>query len=327
MLIGFFTSLLMGLVAGYVMIPLLRRLKFGQEVRDDGPQSHLSKQGTPTMGGILFFLAVPLGVLVSGAGNQVLFFLVMASFFFGAIGLADDALKIVFRHSEGLTPKQKILLQLLVSIGLILWALQGLGLSSSVWIPVFNHSWDAGFLYWPFMIFVILGTTNSCNLTDGLDGLLSTVSFLVFLGFVAIGAYQNDRSVMVFAFIMVAACLAFLAYNRHPAKVFMGDTGSFFIGGAVVALAMVTKTEFLLPLIGLIYMLESVSDIIQVLVYKKTRRRVFKMAPLHHHFELSGLKETQVVALFAAVSMACVVLSLIVLNRAEPSLFFQLKGW
>lgn len=327
MLMGFIVSLFVGVVVSHFMIPLLRRLKFGQEVRDDGPQSHLKKQGTPTMGGILFFIAVPLAVAFSGTANQMLWFLVVSAALFGLIGLADDALKIVFRHSEGLTPKQKLAAQLFLAIVLLWWALHGLGLSTDLWIPLWDRVWQAGWLYWPLMVFVILGTTNSCNLTDGLDGLLSTVSIVVFFIYGFIAYVQGDQGAMVFVAIMIAANLAFLVYNRHPARVFMGDTGSFFIGGAVVALAMTTKTEFLLPLIGLIYMLEAVSDIIQVLVYKKTRRRVFKMAPLHHHFELSGLKETQVVALFAGVTIVCGVLTMLVMRTADPLVFFQLKGW
>ena len=215
-------------------------------------------------------------------------------------------------HNEGLTPKQKIVLQLVAAALIIFWAAR-LGMNTSdLWVPLFNVVLPVGILYWPFMIFIIVGTTNSANLTDGLDGLLTTVSIIIFLGMFAILKLYNEPNSLVVVAVMIGACLAFLFYNHNPARVFMGDTGSFFIGGMVVALTMVTKTELLIPLLCFTYLIEACSDIIQVLVYKRTKRRVFRMAPLHHHFELGGRTENQVVMLFGIITLVTAALAVAV---------------
>ncbi|MDO4280884.1 MAG: phospho-N-acetylmuramoyl-pentapeptide-transferase [Peptococcaceae bacterium] len=301
--IGFIISLVIGLVVGRFMIPILHNLKFGQSIREEGPKSHQKKQGTPTMGGILFMITVVVTLLVTGQFYSITWFVVGSAFLFGGIGLLDDAIKIVMHHNEGLTPWQKIGLQLLAAVIIIFWASRLDMNISDFWVPLFNIVLPLGILYWPIMVFIILGTTNSANLTDGLDGLLTTVSIIIFLAFFAVVKLYNEPHSLVVIAVMLGACLAFLYYNRNPARVFMGDTGSFFIGGMVVALSMVTKTELLLPLICFTYMIESCSDIIQVLVYKKTKRRVFRMAPLHHHFELGGRTENQVVLLFSIITL------------------------
>ena len=310
--IGFAVSLVIGLIVGHFMIPVLHRLKFGQSIREEGPKSHQKKQGTPTMGGILFMITVVLALLVTGQFSGITWFVVGSAFLFGAIGLADDAIKIVMHHNEGLTPKQKIVLQLVAAALIIFWASR-LGMNTSdLWVPLFNVVLPVGILYWPFMIFIIVGTTNSANLTDGLDGLLTTVSIIIFLGMFAILKLYNESNSLVVVAVMIGACLAFLFYNHNPARVFMGDTGSFFIGGMVVALTMVTKTELLIPLLCFTYLIEACSDIIQVLVYKRTKRRVFRMAPLHHHFELGGRTENQVVMLFGIITLVTTVLAVAV---------------
>lgn len=310
--IGFAVSLVIGLIVGHFMIPVLHRLKFGQSIREEGPKSHQKKQGTPTMGGILFMITVVLALLVTGQFSGITWFVVGSAFLFGAIGLADDAIKIVMHHNEGLTPKQKIVLQLVAAALIIFWASR-LGMNTSdLWVPLFNVVLPVGILYWPFMIFIIVGTTNSANLTDGLDGLLTTVSIIIFLGMFAILKLYNEPNSLVVVAVMIGACLAFLFYNHNPARVFMGDTGSFFIGGMVVALTMVTKTELLIPLLCFTYLIEACSDIIQVLVYKRTKRRVFRMAPLHHHFELGGRTENQVVMLFGIITLVTAVLAVAV---------------
>lgn len=310
--IGFAVSLVIGLIVGHFMIPVLHRLKFGQSIREEGPKSHQKKQGTPTMGGILFMITVVLALLVTGQFSGITWFVVGSAFLFGVIGLADDAIKIVMHHNEGLTPKQKIVLQLVAAALIIFWAAR-LGMNTSdLWVPLFNVVLPVGILYWPFMIFIIVGTTNSANLTDGLDGLLTTVSIIIFLGMFAILKLYNEPNSLVVVAVMIGACLAFLFYNHNPARVFMGDTGSFFIGGMVVALTMVTKTELLIPLLCFTYLIEACSDIIQVLVYKRTKRRVFRMAPLHHHFELGGRTENQVVMLFGIITLVTAALAVAV---------------
>lgn len=306
--LGFIISLVIGLVVGHFMIPILHKLKFGQSIREEGPKSHQKKQGTPTMGGILFMVTVIVTLVVMGQFNGVTWFVVGSAMLFGLIGLTDDAIKIVMHHNEGLTPKQKIALQLIAAI-LIVFLASRLDMNvSDFWIPLFNIVLPVGILYWPLMIFIIVGTTNSANLTDGLDGLLTTVSIIIFLAFFAVVKLYNEPHTLIVIAVMIGACLAFLFYNHHPARVFMGDTGSFFIGGMVVALAMVTKTELLIPAMCFTYFIEACSDIIQVAVYKKTKRRVFRMAPLHHHFELGGRSENQVVRLFSIITLvSCVI--------------------
>lgn len=306
--LGFIISLVIGLVVGHFMIPILHKLKFGQSIREEGPKSHQKKQGTPTMGGILFMVTVIVTLVVMGQFNGVTWFVVGSAMLFGLIGLTDDAIKIIMHHNEGLTPKQKIALQLIAAILIVLWASRLDMNVSDFWIPLFNIVLPVGILYWPLMIFIIVGTTNSANLTDGLDGLLTTVSIIIFLAFFAVVKLYNEPHTLIVIAVMIGACLAFLFYNHHPARVFMGDTGSFFIGGMVVALAMVTKTELLIPAMCFTYFIEACSDIIQVAVYKKTKRRVFRMAPLHHHFELGGRSENQVVRLFSIITLvSCVI--------------------
>lgn len=306
--LGFIISLVIGLVVGHFMIPILHKLKFGQSIREEGPKSHQKKQGTPTMGGILFMVTVIVTLVVMGQFNGVTWFVVGSAMLFGLIGLTDDAIKIIMHHNEGLTPKQKIALQLIAAILIVLWASRLDMNVSDFWIPLFNIVLPVGIFYWPLMIFIIVGTTNSANLTDGLDGLLTTVSIIIFLAFFAVVKLYNEPHTLIVIAVMIGACLAFLFYNHHPARVFMGDTGSFFIGGMVVALAMVTKTELLIPAMCFTYFIEACSDIIQVAVYKKTKRRVFRMAPLHHHFELGGRSENQVVRLFSIITLvSCVI--------------------
>ena len=306
--LGFIISLVIGLVVGHFMIPILHKLKFGQSIREEGPKSHQKKQGTPTMGGILFMVTVIVTLVVMRQFNGVTWFVVGSAMLFGLIGLTDDAIKIVMHHNEGLTPKQKIALQLIAAILIVFWASRLDMNVSDFWIPLFNIVLPVGILYWPLMIFIIVGTTNSANLTDGLDGLLTTVSIIIFLAFFAVVKLYNEPHTLIVIAVMIGACLAFLFYNHHPARVFMGDTGSFFIGGMVVALAMVTKTELLIPAMCFTYFIEACSDIIQVAVYKKTKRRVFRMAPLHHHFELGGRSENQVVRLFSIITLvSCVI--------------------
>lgn len=311
--VAFAISLGTCLIIGPVLIPALRRLKFGQSVRSDGPQSHLQKQGTPTMGGVMFFFSFILGTVFLAGTSAVAWFMLICALGFGLIGFIDDYIKIVKKRSLGLTAKQKLLAQLVFSIALA-FAADYIGISTAVTIPLLGWNVELSVGYVFFVVFLLVGTTNAVNLTDGLDGLASGVTLIVALGYVLIGYLSGNVSVMVFAAVLMGSCLGFLVFNHHPAKVFMGDTGSLALGGAVAALAIVTKTELLLPLIGIIYVAETMSDIIQVSVYKKKKVRVFKMAPLHHHFELCGWSEWKVVRVFWAVTAVAVLLTLLCYN-------------
>ncbi len=309
--LAFVISLGTCIIIGPVMIPALRRLKFGQSVRSDGPQRHLQKQGTPTMGGVMFFFSLTLGTIFLARDNYIGYYLLLFALGFGLIGFLDDYIKIVKKRSLGLTAKQKIIGQLGLSCLLVFLAVHFLKISTAVMIPLFGWTVDLGWFYIPFLIFLIVGTTNAVNLTDGLDGLASGVTMIVALGYTLIGILCQQYAVVIFGAALVGSCLGFLVFNHYPAKVFMGDTGSLALGGAVAALAIVTKTELLLPLIGIIYVAEAVSDIIQVSVYKRKKVRVFKMAPLHHHFELCGWSEWKVVRMFWAVTAVAVLLTLL----------------
>lgn len=310
LVLAFAISLGTCLIIGPVLIPALRRLKFGQSVRSDGPQSHLQKQGTPTMGGVMFFFSFILGTVFLAGTFSLAWFMLICALGFGLIGFVDDYIKIVKKRSLGLTAKQKLLAQMVFSVVLAL-AADYIGISTAVMIPLLGWNVEFGVIYYFFVVFLLAGTTNAVNLTDGLDGLASGVTLIVALGYILIGWLSSNPSVMVFSAVLMGSCLGFLVFNHHPAKVFMGDTGSLALGGAVAALAIVTKTELLLPLIGIIYVAETVSDIIQVAVYKKKKVRVFKMAPLHHHFELCGWSEWKVVRVFWAVTAVAVLLTLL----------------
>ncbi len=288
-------SLVMALIAGPVIIPFLQRLKIGQSIREEGPQSHMKKAGTPTMGGLIICFGL-LASLVYIKKLDLNGYTVLVSFFgFGLIGFIDDYIKVVLKRNLGLRAYQKIIGQLIVSIVVAFMVYQN---GSEILVPFTNHSLDLGWLYVPFLIFVIVGTTNSVNLTDGLDGLAGGITTFVF-GFFTLAAFAlGYGSVALVGAGLVGACIGFLRYNINPAKVFMGDTGSLALGGAVVAMAIVTKLTLFIPIVGLIYFIEALSVIIQVVSFKIRGKRVFKMAPIHHHFELCGWKETKVVKVF-----------------------------
>ncbi len=311
MLLPFLIGLGTCLLLGPFLIPVLRRLKFGQSERTDGPQRHLQKQGTPTMGGVMFFFSLALGTVLAGGADSIGCYLLLTALGFGLIGFIDDFIKVKKHRSLGLTVMQKFVGQVGFAFLLAWGAMRGLHLSTEVVVPLFGWSVDFGWLYLPFLMFLIVGTTNAVNLTDGLDGLASGVTFLVAVGYALIGVMNGEHAAVVFASALAGSCLGFLCFNRYPARIFMGDTGSLALGGAVAALAIVTKTELLLPLIGIIYVAEVVSDIIQVGVYKWKKVRVFKMAPLHHHFELCGWSEPRVVVTFWAVTAAAVALAIV----------------
>nr|WP_245247150.1 MULTISPECIES: phospho-N-acetylmuramoyl-pentapeptide-transferase [unclassified Paenibacillus] len=282
---------------GPLFIPLLRRLKFGQQIRTEGPQGHLKKAGTPTMGGVVIMLALAVAVLRFGEKNLETVILLVAALGYGLIGFLDDYIKILFKRSLGLTAKQKLLGQLVLS-GIVCILLVQSGQSTDIRIPYIDFSFDAGWLYFPFVVFLMLGTSNAVNFTDGLDGLLAGTAAIAFGAYAVIALNNSQPNIAIFSAAMVGAVLGFLVFNAHPAKVFMGDTGSLGIGGGLAAVAILTKGEILLALIGGVFVVEVLSVIIQVVSFKTRGKRVFKMSPIHHHFELVGWSEWRVVISF-----------------------------
>ena len=285
-----------------LLIPFLKKLKFGQQVRDDGPQAHLRKQGTPTMGGVGFLAAVLItGLIFVPRSPRVLPVLLM-TVGFGLIGFLDDYLKVVKKQSEGLNPKQKMLLQIVMTAIFCVYLIKFSGLGTVVLIPFFGIEWEMGWLYIPLVFLVVLGTDNGVNFTDGLDGLCSSVTIVV-AAFFTILSLETDGGIAPVTAAVAGALMGFLLFNCYPAKVFMGDTGSLALGGFVASAALMLQQPFLILIVGFIYLAEVVSVIIQVLYFKKTHgKRFFRMAPIHHHFELGGWSETRVVAVFTVVT-------------------------
>lgn len=311
----------MAIVLGPIVIPWLKKMRFGKEIYALGPQTHKKKQGTPQMGGVIFAVPALIAALAFSYGDARWDFLLIAlvsALGFGLIGFVDDFLKIKRHSSEGLTPKQKLGPQILLSIGLAVWGYLNPRIGPSLTVPFVNTQWNLGWFYIPVMVFVLVGTVNSANLLDGLDGLLGGCGLLDFaamtlicLAMAAANPAEADNllNVAIFAGAMVGALLGFLRYNSHPARVFMGDVGSFFIGGALVGMTLVTRLSLLLPVIALAMVLSSLSDLIQFAYFRATHgKRFFKMAPLHHHFELSGMPETSIVAMYyIATAILCLV--------------------
>jgi phospho-N-acetylmuramoyl-pentapeptide-transferase len=277
----------------------LRRLKFGQQIRVEGPQGHQKKAGTPTMGGVIILIAMTLAFLRFAPRQTAdTYVLLVACLGYGLIGFLDDYIKIVFKRSLGLTAKQKLFGQLLIA-GVVCWLLYRMDHSTDVTIPLLDVSIHLGWwLYVPFVIVFMLGFSNAVNFTDGLDGLLSGTSAIAFGALAVIAMVHTHPEAAFFSAAMIGAVLGFLVFNAHPAKVFMGDTGSLAIGGALAACAILTKTEILLVIIGGVFVMEILSVVIQVVSFKTRGKRVFKMSPLHHHFELSGWSEWKVVITF-----------------------------
>ena len=297
-LIAFFITLLLG--PG--LIKFLHRLKFGQFIREEGPESHLKKSGTPTMGGILFLVGILAGSAFFIADYPKIVPILFVTLGFGLIGFLDDYIKVVMKRNLGLTPAQKMFGQFLITAIFAFYMVNHSGLGTDVLIPFSNGKMlHVGLLYVPILFFVVLGTVNGANFTDGLDGLASSVTTLIAVFFTVIAvASKTDVHPVVCA--VIGALLGFLCFNTHPAKVFMGDTGSLALGGFVASTAYMLQIPLFLPIIAFIYFVEVLSVIIQVSYYKKTKKRIFKMAPIHHHFELSGWPVTKVVSIFSIVT-------------------------
>ena len=316
---------ILGAVFTKLLLPYLEKKQFKQFVREVGPQSHLSKTGTPSMGGlaiigasVLASAGVGLAAGVADGWHLVVILLVMV--LFGCIGFIDDYEKAIKKNNAGISPKQKIILQFVFSGAFAIYAYlySGFGTvpGSAVWIPFVDRYIDFGLLYIPFIIFVMIAFSNAVNLTDGLDGLASGVTALVAFCMVilGVGAYPMITAAPIVYGAVAGACLGFLMYNKNPARIFMGDTGSMALGGVLAAAAIMLKMEFLVAIAGLLYVIEALSVIIQVVYFKKTRKRFFKMAPIHHHFELCGMKEKNVVYLFWGMTLVFCMLAILVSN-------------
>jgi phospho-N-acetylmuramoyl-pentapeptide-transferase len=302
-----------------IIIPLLRKLKVGQIERDDGPQSHLKKQGTPTMGGIIIIISM---IIVCAflyyyyttkreeptVAKNILP-LLFVSIGFGFIGFIDDFKKLVLKNTKGLKPVAKMFGLLIVAVAYTLFLTNILQIGTDIYIPFVQNSITLPiWLYIPFAIFVMLATTNAINLTDGIDGLSSSVTTIILTCLTVIGIIFDIKEITLFGSALSGACLGFLLFNLYPSKVMMGDTGSLLLGGAVAAMALYLKMPLLLIIIAIIPILETLSVMLQVAHFKRTGNRIFKMAPLHHHFELSGWKENKIVSVFSIITLvACIV--------------------
>lgn len=306
---------------GYVVIPFLRRLKFGQTIREEGPKWHESKSGTPTMGGVMLFAGISVAVI----------FALICSFIFGGtltteftdgtrtthwiaafglaigmglIGFVDDFIKVVKKRNLGLTARQKTFAQLIVSAAyLIALIIGGMKTTYIPFIGDVNVLSGAGLIFWPIALFFIYGFTNAVNLTDGVDGLASSVTLVVCCAFMIIAGITNFRGANILAAAGAGACLGFIMWNAHPAKVFMGDTGSMLLGGLVVGLSFAVGKPILLILAGFVYLAEAFSVMLQVAYFKKTKKRIFKMTPIHHHFEMCKWSEEKIVLVFSVVAL------------------------
>lgn len=292
---------------GKILIPVLKRLKIGQNERTDGPRAHLKKQGTPTMGGIMMIITIIIMSIIYclfNKENAIPFLAVaIASLGFGIVGLVDDFKKVVLKNTEGLNPKLKMLGLLIISALYTMFLLNYINIGTDIFIPILNYNillpvW----LYIPFTIFVMLGSTNAVNLTDGVDGLAGSVSAIMITALSVIAIKLNYITISVYGAILVGCCCGFLIYNFYKAKVMMGDTGSLLLGGVISSMAIYMKLPLMLIIIAIIPIVETLSVILQVLYFKKTGNRLFRMSPLHHHFELSGWRENKVVAVFSLIT-------------------------
>ncbi|MDU3582453.1 phospho-N-acetylmuramoyl-pentapeptide-transferase [Clostridium butyricum] len=301
-------SFIFSLILGPIFIPILHKLKFGQNIRKEGPKSHQKKAGTPTMGGIIFFISVAATILIMGPSFTDPKMIILYSFLaFGFIGFLDDMLKIIHKDNLGLKAGQKMILLLIFSVALAVYGYKNIG--TDILIPLGSgFKLNLGLLYIPFIIIYYAAVTNAVNLTDGIDGLATSVTIIVLTFFTIVAFKTGQKDVAIFSIALCGALLGFLKYNAFPAKVFMGDTGSLALGGAVGTIALMLKMELWVVIVGLMYVVETLSVIIQVTSFKMTGKRVFKMAPIHHHFEQCGWSEVKIVTVFSLVTaVLCII--------------------
>ena len=315
-------SFLASVILSLIIVPILRKLKVGQIEREEGPQSHLKKQGTPTMGGIIMILVI----ITVGAflymdfakdqpkiANSILP-LIGVSVGFGLIGFIDDFKKLILKNTKGLSPKAKMLGLLVVSVAYTIVLVKVLNIGTQIYIPFIKEYLTLPiWLYIPFAVLVMLATTNAINLTDGIDGLSTSVTTIIITCLTVISILLGIKEVTAVGTILIGACLGFLLFNLNPAKVMMGDTGSLMLGGAIAGIALYLKMPLLLLIIAIIPIIETVSVMIQVAYFKKTGNRVFKMTPIHHHFELSGWKENKIVSVFSIITLLFCIIGLCII--------------
>lgn len=308
--IFFILTFIFSIILGPVFIPLLTRLKFGQTVRDDGPKSHYKKMGTPTMGGVIFLIPILVLSVYYGIKNPQILPLAFVTIGFGFVGFIDDFIKVAKKRKDGLYWKQKMLGLLLIAVSFSFYIYYK-GIGTEIMIPFLgmDRTIALGWFFIPFTVLVLISATNSVNITDGLDGLAAGVTLIITVFFTIVAMTSNEwEHVKIFSSIVSGGCLGFLAFNVYPARVFMGDTGSLALGGAVGAISIAMNMPLILIIVGGIYVIESLSVLLQVTYFKMTGKRILKMAPIHHHFELSGWKETKVVVLFYIITiLLCVV--------------------
>lgn len=312
-LLGLGLALLLTVVLMPIFIPLLKRLKFGQSIREEGPESHMKKTGTPTMGGLVYLIAIIATVLIVAMIADVLtakiFVLLLVLFGFGLIGFLDDFIKVVLKRNLGLTSLQKLIGQIVIA-AISFFLLESVGFDTALSIPFTSISLELSMVYVLFMIFWLVGFSNAVNLTDGLDGLVAGTASIAFAAYGVLAIMQEETGIALFTFSVTGALLGFLVFNKYPAKVFMGDTGSLALGGALAMVSILLKQELLLLLIGLVFVIETLSVILQVGSFKLRKKRIFKMSPIHHHFELSGWSEWKVVTVFWLVGLVAAVIAI-----------------
>ncbi len=305
-------SFAVSIIISLIVIPILRKLKVGQSEREDGPQSHLKKKGTPTMGGLILIITTLLlsaFLYIDYAGNEPeiatrLLPMVFVTIGFGLIGFIDDFKKVVLHNTDGLSPKLKMLGLMVIAVAYVVMLVFNFENGTDIYIPFVNKYITLPlWLYIPFAVIVILATTNAVNLTDGIDGLSTSVTTIILTCLTVISIIWDIKETTIFGCIMIGSALGFLLFNLHPAHVFMGDTGSLLLGGAIAGIALYLKLPLLLIIIAIVPVIETASVILQVAYFKKTGNRLFKMAPIHHHFELSGWKENKIVSIFSLVTL------------------------
>jgi phospho-N-acetylmuramoyl-pentapeptide-transferase len=311
-------AFIISLILGPIVIPILHKLKFGQSIREIGPKWHKNKSGTPTMGGIIFIIGILCAILIFNKNKETVAIFAI-SLGFGLIGFIDDFIKVVLKRNLGFTAVQKFSAQILVALIGVMYLYNTSIINGEVYLPLFKRiitfeSW----LYIPFAVLVILSTVNSVNLTDGLDGLATGISIVVSVFLTITAIAFSDANITYFMAAVTGACIAFMIFNVHPAKVFMGDTGALFLGGVISVSALVLKIPFMIVLVGGIFVIEALSVIMQVVSFKLRGKRIFKMSPLHHHFEMTGWRETKVVIVFIFITVILCTIGLIYIYNILP---------
>lgn len=316
MFLPLISSFILAYLLGKILIPILHRMKYGQSIREEGPKAHMKKQGTPTIGGLIFIISTFIVTILYSVfyvktlkNDAVIILLIFLAF--GFVGFLDDYLKIRRKKNLGLRAYQKMILLMLITFVIYVFSKDTLG--TNLYIPILNVNINLYYLYLPFLFIYFTGVTNAVNLTDGLDGLATTVTIIVLIFLFLISFVFGKIDIGIFAFILIGSLMAFLIFNVNPARVFMGDTGSLALGGAVASISFLLGIEVVLILAGIIYVIEALSVIIQVVVYKFTRKRVFKMAPIHHHFEHLGWSENKIVYIFGAITLIACIISFLLL--------------